>query len=130
LPHGKSDMGQIHGRAAASTGTGDVKVAKAEGPTARTVAEVITERLALKDEPVTVRARVVKVNAGVMGKNWVHLRDGSGSASDGTNDLVVTSEDEPAVGDVVVAKGVVRTDVDLGSGYAYKVLVEKASFGK
>ena len=105
-------------------------VAKAEGPNGRTVAEVYTNRLALKDKPVTIRAKVVKVTPAVMGKNWVHLRDGSGSAADGTNDLLVTSQGEPKVGDVVVAKGVVKTDVNLGSGYAYKVLVEDVSFQK
>ena len=80
--------------------------------------------------PVIIRAKVVKVTAGVMGKNWVHLRDGSGSAADHSNDILVTSKDEPSVGDVVIAKGVVKTDVNLGSGYAYKVLVEDASFQK
>ena len=96
----------------------------------RTVAEVNANRVALKDKPVTIRAQVVKVNANVMGKNWVHLRDGSGSAADSSNDLLVTSKDEPKVGDVVLAKGTVKTDVDLGSGYAYKVLVENATFQK
>jgi hypothetical protein len=105
-------------------------VPKAEGANARTVAEVYTNRLALKDKPVTIRAKVVKVTPAVMGKNWVHLRDGSGSATDGTNDVLATSKDEPKVGDVVVAKGVVKTDVNLGSGYAYKVLVEDVSFQK
>jgi hypothetical protein len=106
-----------------------VKVAKAEGANARTVAEVNSDRPP-SDKPVTVRAKVVKVTANVMGKNWVHLRDGSGSAADNSNDILVTSKDEPKVGDVVIAKGVVKTDVDLGSGYAYKVLVEDVSFQK
>jgi len=65
-----------------------------------------------------------------MGKNWVHLRDGSGSAADNSNDLLATSKDEPKVGDVVIARGTVKTDVDLGSGYAYKVLIEDVSFKK
>jgi hypothetical protein len=127
-PHAGADMGQIHGGVGQSIDAGAVKVAKAEGPMARTIAEVNANRLALKDKTVTVHAKVVKVNANVMGKTWVHLRDGSGSAADASNDLLVTSQDEPKVGDVVIAKGVVRTDVDLGSGYAYKVLVENASF--
>ncbi len=121
---------QIHGTAPRSADVPAVNVAKAEGPTGRTVAEVNANRVALKDKPVAIRAQVVKVTANVMGKNWVHLRDGSGSPADGSNDLLVTSEDEPKVGDVVLAKGVVRTDVDLGSGYSYKVLVEKASIQK
>ena len=82
------------------------------------------------DKPVVIRAKVVKFNGGIMGKNWIHLRDGSGSAADNSNDILVTSKDEAKVGDVVIAKGIVKTDVDLGSGYAYKVLVEDVSFRK
>jgi len=44
--------------------------------------------------------------------------------------VLVTSKELPKVGDVVLAKGTVRNDVDLGSGYAYKVLVEDAKFQK
>jgi hypothetical protein len=119
-----------HGGPTAMPGMGTVKVAKAEGADARTVAEVHADRLALKDRTVTIRASVVKVTPGVMGRNWIHLRDGSGLAADRSDDIVVTSNDEPKLGDVVVASGVVRTDVNLGSGYAYKVLVEDATFRK
>jgi len=66
----------------------------------------------------------------VMGKNWVHVRDGSGSAADNTHDVLVTTKDETKVGDVVLVKGVVHTDVELGSGYSYKVLVEDATLSK
>jgi hypothetical protein len=129
-PHAGVDMSQFHGGTGRAPEVEIGKVAKAEGANGRTVAEVYANRVALKDKPVAIRAKVVKVNAGVMGKNWVHLRDGSGSAADGSNDLLVTSKDEPKVGDLVVAKGTVKTDVNLGSGYAYKVLVEAASFQK
>jgi len=63
----------------------------------------------------------------VLGRNWVHLRDGSGTAQDGSNDLLVTTKDTATVGEVVLASGTVHTDRDLGSGYAYKVLVEDAT---
>ena len=106
------------------------KVAKASGPDARTVAEVVKGKAALKDKPVLLRAQVVKVNNGIMGKNWVHLQDGSGSAADGSNDILVTTMDTAAVGDIVNAKGTVRTDVNLGSGYAYAVLIEGAALRK
>jgi hypothetical protein len=65
-----------------------------------------------------------------MGKNWLHLQDGSGKAQDGSNDLLVTSQDLAAVGDVVTARGTVRTDVSFGAGYAYAVLVEEAAVRK
>jgi hypothetical protein len=73
---------------------------------------------------------VVKVNLGIMGKNWVHLQDGSGSAKDGTHDILVTTADTATVGDIVTARGIVHTDVNLGSGYAYAVLIEEASVRK
>jgi hypothetical protein len=48
----------------------------------------------------------------------------------GTNDILVTSQDAAAVGDVVTVKGTVRTDVKLGSGYDYAVLIENATLRK
>ena len=106
------------------------KVAKAAGPDAKTVAEVVGGKASLKNKTVAVRGQVVKVNLGIMGKNWVHLQDGSGSAKDGTHDILVTTADTAAVGDTVVARGVVHTDVNLGSGYAYAVLIEEATIRK
>jgi hypothetical protein len=122
----KRDMSDLHSGMSSATDFGDVKVAKASGPNAHTVAEIMNNKGELKDKPVVVRGKVVKYTPGVMGKNWLHLQDGSGSAKDGTNDIVVTTLDEAKKGDVVLAKGVVRIDRDLGSGYFYKVLVEDA----
>jgi hypothetical protein len=106
--------------------TGDIKVPKATGPQARTVAEIISKSAELKDKTVLLHARVVKYNSAVMGKNWLHLRDGSGSAADATNDLLATSAETAKVGDIVLLSGTVRRDKDFGSGYAYKVLIEDA----
>ncbi|KAF0163470.1 MAG: tRNA/helicase-type nucleic acid binding protein [Rhodocyclaceae bacterium] len=119
MPAGHSGMPKVEH-------AGDVKVPKASGADARTVAEVIGKSAELKDKTVLIRGKVVKYSPGIMGKNWIHLRDGSGSAADNTNDLLVTTTDQTKVGDVVVVKGLVHTDRDFGSGYAYKVLVEEA----
>lgn len=106
------------------------KVARATGPDARTVGELAGQRAQLKGKTVTVRGQVVKFMANVMGKNWVHLQDGSGSAADGTNDLLVTTKQVTKVGDVVVARGVVRTDANFGYGYTYKFMLEDATLQK
>jgi len=128
-PHG--DMGSAKPAApVAAAAPSPVKVAKASGSDARTVAEVVGGKTALKDKSVSLRGQVVKANLGIMGKNWFHLQDGSGSAGAGTNDVLVTSRDVAAVGDVVVVKGTVRTDVKLGAGYEYAVLIEDASLKK
>jgi len=132
-PHSASpkiDVGQMHAGISKAADVGDVKVPKATGPDAQTVAEIITKKTTLNSKPVLVRGKVVKYTPGVMGKNWIHLQDGSGSAADGTNDVLVTTKDETTIGAVVVARGTVRTDVDLGSGYFYKVLVDEAKLQK
>jgi tRNA U54 and U55 pseudouridine synthase Pus10 len=81
----------------------------------------------LKDQPVTVRGRVVKVNSGIRGMNWLHLNDGTGKAADGSDDLIVVTRETANVGDTVTIKGTVRTDVKVGPGYEYAVLVNDAS---
>ncbi len=112
--------------AAKALDTTPIKVPKATGANARTVAEIVTKSAELKDKPVQVRGKVVKYNAGIMGKNWIHLRDGSGAAANGSDDLLVTTNAEAKLGDVVTVSGVVRVDKDFGSGYSYKVIVEDA----
>jgi hypothetical protein len=123
-------MGTMHAGLPQPADTVDVKVPKASGADARTVAEIVGTKAALKGKTVLVRGKVVKYTPGVMGKNWIHLRDGSGSATDKTNDVLVATKDETKIGDVVLAKGVVRIDVDLGSGYAYAVMVDEATLQK
>ena len=124
-------MGEQHKAAAAGPSTvKEVKVDKASGPDARTVAEIYAQHTDLKEKPVAVRGQVVKFNAGIMGRNWVHLRDGSGIPEKGDNDITVTTGDQVAVGDVVTVKGTVRLDKDFGAGYTYPVIVEDAKIAK
>ena len=99
-PHGAAPHGAVP-----AAKTAIAKVDKASGPDARTVAEVVKGKAGLKDKPVLVRAQVVKVTSGILGKNWLHVQDGSGSAADGSNDIILTTKDVAAVGDIVIAKG-------------------------
>jgi DNA/RNA endonuclease YhcR with UshA esterase domain len=122
-----NDMAAAHSGVARTTDSGDIHVPKASGANARTVAEIITKGAEMKDKPVLVRGKVVKYSPEIMGKNWIHLRDGSGSAADNTNDLIVTTMNQAKTGDVLTVKGVVRTNKDFGSGYSYKVLIEEAT---
>lgn len=126
---GGKEFASAHGGApkTTTTDTAPIKVPKASGANARTVADIHTKAAELKDKPVVVAGQVVKFNAAIMGKNWIHLRDGSGDAAKETNDLLVTTQAATKVGDVVTVSGVVRTNKDFGSGYTYKVLVEDAT---
>jgi hypothetical protein len=125
-----ANMAAQHAAAAAGpSDVGSVKVPKASGADARTISEVYAQRAALKEKAVTIRGKVVKFNEGIMGRNWLHIRDGSGSAGK-DNDLTITSADKAAVGDVVVVKGKVQVDKDFGAGYSYPVIVEDAKLAK
>jgi len=101
-------------------------VAKATGADARTIAELWTQKERLANAVVSVRGTVVKYNAAVMGKNWIHLQDGSGDAAKGTHDITVTTLDDVAVGATVTITGTLRLNRDVGAGYVYAVLVEDA----
>jgi hypothetical protein len=114
---------------AVATGT-VAAVPKAAGPNGRTIPEIYANKATLVDKPVAVRGTVVKFNEEILGKNWIHLQDGSPSKVPGDNDLTITTKDTVKVGDVIVAKGVVHTDKDLGPGYKYAVIVEDATIEK
>lgn len=116
-----------HAAPAKAVDLGNVQVPKASGANAKTVAEITTKAAELKGKQVLVRGKIVKYSAEIMGKNWLHLRDGSGSDSNNSNDLLVTTTAKAKLGDVVTVKGTVRTDKDFGAGYSYKVLLEEAT---
>ena len=97
-------------------------IAKAEG--GQTVAEIIAGKAKLTGQSTKVRGRVVKFNANILGKNWLHIRDGSGA--EGSNDLLVTTATEVKLGDKVLVSGKIATDKDFGAGYKYSVMVEDA----
>jgi hypothetical protein len=110
-----------------ATSAEQISVKKAAGKNAYTIAEVYAKKASLNEKPAVIRGKVVKVSSGIMGKNWVHLQDGTGDASKGANDIIATTLDSPAVGDVVTAKGTLFTNKDFGAGYKYDVIMEKAT---
>jgi hypothetical protein len=132
---GAIDVKSFHGKTTESKTTevapGEkIQVEKAAGSDAYTVAELYGKKAELDTKNVTLKGKVVKVSSGIMGKNWLHIQDGSGNQKDGNNDLVITSNDLAAVGDLVTISGTLYKDKDFGSGYKYDVIVEQASIKK
>ena len=126
-PHGAPAAGAAmpnpHGAGPVAGAGPAEKIAPAPG--GKTVAEVLAGKDTLGGKPVVVRGKVVKVNNGILGRNWVHLQDGTGAP--GANDLMVTTAATVAKGDVVVVHGTVATNKDFGAGYSYAILVEDAT---
>lgn len=97
-------------------------VKKAEG--GQTVADIFAGKTKLSGQEVKVRGKVVKFSPEIMGKNWIHLQDGTGK--EGTNDLTITTSGMVKVGDTVIVVGKLTTDKDFGYGYKYDVILEDA----
>lgn len=92
----------------------------------KNIAELWANKEGYEGKEVTLRGKVVKYNANIMGSNFLHIRDGSGQAAAFNNDLSVTTKDQAKIGDTVVVTGKVVLDKDFGAGYAYPVMVEEA----
>ena len=113
--------GETHTQA--SVGANDaIQLEAEEGITA--IGDLYKNRASLAGKTVTVKGQVIKVNNGIMERNWVHIQDGT---SDGQDfDLTVTTQAVVQLGDVVKFTGTVSVDKDFTLGYQYKLLVEDA----
>lgn len=100
------------------------EIKRADG--GKTVQEIFAAQSKLAGKPVAVRGKVVKYNAQIMGKNWLHIQDGSGSADKSNNDLTITTATPAKVGDTVLVTGTLSTNKDFGAGYKYAVIIEDA----
>ncbi len=90
-----------------------------------TVGELYENPAKFSDKTVRIRGQVTKVNSMIMGRNWVHIQDGT--SSDGKYDLTFTTNDKVNVGDIVIVEGTVTLEKDFGAGYFYDVIVEQAT---
>ena len=94
------------------------------------VESIHKDMVSLNGKQVQLQGKVAKVNNQIMGRNFLHIQDGTGSASAGNNDLTVTSDETAKMGDEVVIVGTVVLDHDFGSGYRYPLMVEKAAISQ
>ena len=102
------------------------KVEPLEG--GKTVKEIFANSNELSGKIVRIRGEVVKVNSGIMGRNWIHIQDGT--SDNGQYDLLVTSNENASTGDVVTVEGKVAINKDFGAGYKYPVMIEGAKIIK
>jgi len=112
-PHGKAVTGK----------DADISVTPAKDGI--TIAELFSNRKKYEGKTVTIRGKIVKANMAIMGRNWVHIQDGTSSGD--SYDLTVTTNESVNVGDVVTFQGVIALDKDFTAGYAYDVIMEGAT---
>jgi len=90
----------------------------------KSVSDIFSMRNKLDGEIVEIKGKVMKVNSEIMGRNWIHLQDGT--SYDNKYDLIITSKGNVNVGDIILIKGKVSIDKDFGAGYKYEVIIEDA----
>ena len=88
------------------------------------IAELMKNRENYANKKVIIRGQVVKINANIMDRNWVHLKDGTSHS--GKSDLTFTTLEEVNIGDVVTFEGTVAIEKEYGAGYVYPLIVEDA----
>jgi hypothetical protein len=108
----------------------DISVEKATGSDGYNVEEIFSKAGELNGSKVQVRGKVVKFSPMIMGKNWIHIQDGSGEPMKNTHDLVITTAETAEVGQIAVFEGTLTAQKDFGAGYKYDAIVEQATILK
>ena len=88
------------------------------------LAELFARSTELAGQEIVIKGRVTSYTERVMGRNWIHLADGTSAGSN--QELVINSTGSTRVGAVITVKGVVAINEDLGHGYQYAVLIKDA----
>ena len=88
------------------------------------IEELISHKDNYANKEIVVKGKVVKVNNGIMNKNWVHIADGT--VFENKRDLGITTLDSVKMGDIVTFKGKLTLNKDFGYGYVYPILLEDA----
>jgi hypothetical protein len=123
---GNMNMGVSGGSGGAIVPLQDIHVDKATGSNSYTIGDLYAKADKLNGQKVRVRGKVVKVSMSIMGRNWVHIQDGSGDPMQNTHDLVITTQETQADGSVVMMEGILAAKKDFGAGYSYAAIIEQA----
>jgi hypothetical protein len=112
---GKSHMGQVTSEKI------NIVVEPCEGCV--TIAKLLENKQSYSGKVIKIKGKVTKFNPAIMGKNWIHIQDGS-EFQEGY-DLTITSDVQVSVGEIVTFEGKIALDKDFGYGYVYNVLMEE-----
>ena len=89
-----------------------------------TIGQLFSNKDQYSGKRIKINGKIVKFSPQIMGKNWVHLQDGTSSNND--FDLTITTTDLVKVGDVVTFEGKISLNKDFGAGYSYDLIMEEA----
>ena len=119
---GESNNAPAHSGKVGSEQNSAISVEKLAGEI--TVAQVYANRNNYSGKEIEIKGVVVKVNKEVMGKNWIHIQDGT--SDNGNFDLTITSKSVAEVNEEITVRGKIVLNKDFGYGYSYEVIMEDA----
>ncbi|SDL28373.1 hypothetical protein SAMN05660860_00232 [Geoalkalibacter ferrihydriticus] len=90
----------------------------------QTVGQIYAQKDALAGQEIQVRGKVVRFSPQIMGKNWIHLQDGTDNQ--GKGDITVTTNSTAQVGDTILVSGILQTNQEIAHGQVYEVIVQDA----
>lgn len=85
------------------------------------IADLVENISKYEGKTVQISGKSVKINPGIMNRNWIHIKDGSKD----DYDLVITSDTFVQEGAMITMKGIVSVNKDFGAGYKYDIILEK-----
>jgi len=86
------------------------------------ISELVANLKKYEGKTVKITGKCVKVNPMIMGRNWLHLQDGSGKDLD----LTVTTTENIPLGTILTMEGIIALNRDFGAGYRYDYIMETA----
>ncbi len=104
----------------------DIKIIPCESCT--TIEKLMADKKSFSGKTIKVKGVVTRVNEEIMGKNWVHIQDGTRAGEE--YDLTITTLQSAKIGDTVTFEGKISLDKDFGYGYFYNVLMEEGAIVK
>lgn len=107
---------------------GKIDVDIEPAPGGITIAELYSDIQKYENQTVIIKGKVTKFNSNIMGRNWIHIQDGT--ESNGNFDLTITSDAEVRVGEIVTFEGSIALNKDFGFNYKYDVVMEVAKLIK
>ncbi len=84
------------------------------------ISELVNNQKKYEGKTIQISGRCSKTNPNIMGRNWIHIKDGSMD----NYDLVITSDHFVKEGSMVTIKAKVTLNKDFGAGYSYKLILE------
>ena len=84
------------------------------------ISDLVSDPKKYSGQTIQISGECVKINNNIMGRNWIHIKDGSKD----DYDLVITSDIDVPQGQLITMTGTVTLDKDFGASYKYDIIIE------